>query len=116
MATDWQGDRYGKQTVRACGGCPGCRLKGRKPGDCDWLWYADYYADGQRVQESTGTANKREAEKVLALRISEVQRGVFVKPVNITLADFGERYIEYAKTHKRSWKRDVQMLVLTCVN
>jgi integrase len=74
------------------------------------VWYADYYADGQRIQESTGTANKREAEKILALRISEVQRGVFVKPVNITLADFGERYIEYAKTHKRSWKRDVQML------
>ena len=46
------------------------------------IWYADYYADGERVQESTGTANKREAEKFLALRMSEVQRGVFVKPVN----------------------------------
>ena len=64
------------------------------------LWYADYYADGVRVQESTGTANKREAEKILALRVSEVQRGVFVKPVNITLPEFGERYIEYAKAHK----------------
>src|SRR5712671_2465199 len=74
------------------------------------VWYADYHADGVRVQESTGTANKREAEKILALRISEVQRGVFVKPVNITLPEFGERYIEYAKAHKRSWKRDVQML------
>ena len=28
----------------------------------------------------------------------------------ITLPEFGERYIEYAKAHKRSWKRDVQML------
>lgn len=74
------------------------------------IWYADYYADGQRIQESTGTATKREAEKILALRISEVQRGVFVKPIHITLAEFGERYIEYAKAHKRSWKRDVQML------
>ena len=73
-------------------------------------WYADYYANGERFQESTGTANKREAEKFLALRISEVQRGVFVKPVNTTLPEFGERYIEYAKLHKRSWKRDVQML------
>ena len=62
------------------------------------------------LQESTGTANKREAEKFLALRISEVQRGVFVKPVNTTLPELGERYIEYAKLHKRSWKRDVQML------
>lgn len=73
-------------------------------------WYADYYANGERIQESTGTANKREAEKYLALRISEVQRGVFVKPVNTTLAELGERYIEYAKLHKRSWKRDEQML------
>jgi integrase len=74
------------------------------------IWYADYYADGKRVQESTGTANKREAEKFLALRISEVQRCVFVKPANTTLPELGERYIEYAKLHKRSWLRDVQML------
>ena len=74
------------------------------------IWYADYYANGERLQESTGTANKREAERFLALRISEVQRGVFVKPVNTTLPELGERYIEYAKLHKRSWKRDVQML------
>ena len=73
-------------------------------------WYADYYANGERFQESTGKANKREAEKFLALRLSEVQRGVFVKPVNTMLAELGERYIEHAKLHKRSWKRDVQML------
>jgi integrase len=74
------------------------------------IWYADYYANGARFQESTGKANRREAEKHLALRISEVQRGVFVKPVNITLPEFSDRYIEHAKAHKRSWKRDVQML------
>lgn len=74
------------------------------------IWYADYTADGKRIQESTGTANKREAEKFYALRISEVHRGVFVKPNNVSLAELGERYIEYAKLHKRSWKRDVQML------
>lgn len=74
------------------------------------IYYADYSADGKRIQQSTGTANKREAEKFMALRISEVQRGVFVKPVHTTLAEFGEWYIEHAKLHKRSWKRDVQML------
>ena len=74
------------------------------------IWYADYYADGRRTQESTGTANRREAEKFLALRISEVQRGVFVKPVNTTLPELGDRYIEYAKLHERSWLRDEQML------
>jgi len=50
------------------------------------IWYADFYVDGQRVQESTGTANKREAEKFLALRSSEVQRGVYVKPLLCRLA------------------------------
>ena len=62
-----------------------------------------------RMQESTGTANKREAEKFLALRISEVQRGVYVKPVHVPLPELWERYFAYAKTHKRSWKRDEQM-------
>jgi hypothetical protein len=74
------------------------------------IWYADYYANGERFQESTGTAHKREAEKHFAIRISEVQQGVFGRPVNITLPELGERYIEYAKLHKRSWKWDVQML------
>jgi hypothetical protein len=41
------------------------------------IWYADFYVDGKRVQESTGAANKREAEKFEALRISDAQRGVY---------------------------------------
>jgi integrase len=72
-------------------------------------WYVSYTADGRRIQESTGTANRREAEKFLALRVSEVQRGVYVKPVHIPLPELWERYIAYSKAHKRSWKRDEQM-------
>lgn len=75
------------------------------------VWYADFYdRSGKRVQESTGTRNRREAEKFLALRISEVERGVYAKPVIVSLEEFGKRFLEYAKTHKRSWKRDEQML------
>ncbi len=74
------------------------------------IWYVDHYVQGKRVQESTGTASRREAEKFYALRISEVERGVYVKPVKISLTEFGERYLGYAKTHKRSWKRDEQMM------
>jgi integrase len=73
------------------------------------IWYADFFADGKRVQESTGTRNKREAEKFLALRVSEAQRGVYVKPVHVPLPELWERYFAYARTHKRSWKRDEQM-------
>ena len=36
------------------------------------VWWADYRNSGKRVQESTDTANRREAEKFLALRVSEV--------------------------------------------
>lgn len=56
------------------------------------VWYASYFANGNRVQESTGTRNKREAEKFLALRVSEVQRGVYVKPVDVPLPELWERY------------------------
>jgi integrase len=73
------------------------------------IWHADFYADGKRVQVSTGTSNKREAEKFVALRISEAQRGVYVKPVQASLPELWERYFAYARTHKRSWKRDEQM-------
>jgi hypothetical protein len=69
------------------------------------VWYVDFYANGKRVQESTGTRNKREAEKIHALRISEVERGVYARPVRITFPDFGKQYMEHAKSHKRSWIR-----------
>ena len=72
-------------------------------------WIADYYADGQRVRESTGTTNKREAEKFLALKSSEVQRGVYIKHVDVPLTELWERYFAYARLHKRSWRRDEQM-------
>jgi integrase len=74
------------------------------------IWYADYYVRGDRVQESTGTANRREAEKFYALRISEIERGVYAKPVKTTISEFGEKYLEYAKANKRSWMRDQQII------
>lgn len=73
-------------------------------------WYVDFYANGKRVQESTGTKNKREADKIHALRISEVERGVYARPVKISFPEFGKRYMDHAKSHKRSWLRDEQML------
>jgi integrase len=74
------------------------------------IWYADFYVQGKRVQESTGTANRREAEKFYALRISEVERGEYAKPVKVTISEFGQQYLEYAKANKRSWLRDEQIM------
>src|ERR1039458_2388413 len=73
-------------------------------------WYADFYHGKTRVQVSTGTANRREAEKFLALRVSEVERGEYAKPIRITLAELGSQYMDYAKANKRSWLRDQQIL------
>jgi len=74
------------------------------------VWYLTFYARGKRVQESTGTSDRRKAEKFGALRLSEVERGVHAQSAKITLAEFGEQYLDYAKANKRSWLRDEQIL------
>ena len=71
------------------------------------IWYADFYINGQRVQTSTGTPNKREAERFIARRMAQ---GSPVKAVRMSLEEFGRQYMDYAKTNKRSWIRDKQML------
>src|ERR1043166_6176543 len=74
------------------------------------IWYADFYVQGKRVQESTGTTNQREAQKFYALRLADVERGAYVKPRKVTLSEFGEQYLDFAKVNKRSWLRDEQIL------
>lgn len=74
------------------------------------VWYLTFYVRGKRVQESTGTADRRKAEKLYALRLSEVERGQYAQSAKMTLAEFGQQYLEYAKANKRSWLRDEQIL------
>jgi len=74
------------------------------------IWWITFYDRGKRVQESTGTANQKQAEKRYALRLAEIERGEYVKPIKTTLSDFGQQYLEYAKANKRSWLRDQQMM------
>ena len=75
------------------------------------IWWIDFYDQKRnRVQESSQSTNKRDAERLLNLRKSETLRGVFRRPVKVTLAEFGKRYMEHAKANKRSWLRDEQML------
>jgi hypothetical protein len=63
-----------------------------------------------RIQESSHSTNKRDAEKLLALRKSEVLRGIYHQPVRMTVGEFVVPYMEHAKANKRSWLRDEQML------
>ena len=74
------------------------------------IWWIDYYDQNrERVQESSQSPCKRDAEAILALRKSELIRGVLKRPVKIAFREFGERYMEHAKANKRSWLRDEQM-------
>jgi integrase len=74
------------------------------------IWYADYYVHGNRVQVTTGTSSKREAEKVFARLRCDIPQWNPGGPVRITFEEFSERYMEHSKLHKRSWLRDEQML------
>ena len=51
------------------------------------FWQGEYYVNGKQVQFSTRAKTKPAAEKVLALRVSEVLRGEFVPQEKITLSD-----------------------------
>lgn len=42
------------------------------------------------MQESTGTSDRRKAEKFYARRLSEVERGEYAQSAKITLAQFGQ--------------------------
>jgi integrase len=79
-----------------------------KRGNVYWI---DYYDQNRnRIQESSQSTSKRDAEELFTLRKSEILRGVYKKPVTIRFGEFGERYMEFAKANKRSWLRDEQML------
>lgn len=79
-----------------------------KRGNVYWI---DYYDQNRnRIQESSQSTGKRDAEELYTLRKSEILRGVYKKPVTISFGEFGERYMEFAKANKRSWLRDEQML------
>jgi len=83
-----------------------------KRGNVYWI---DYYDPSRkRVQESSQSSNRRDAEALLHIRKSEILRGVYKQPVKISLGEFGERYMEHAKANKRSWLRDEQMLNHLC--
>jgi integrase len=79
------------------------------------VYWIDFYdPNRKRVQESSQSSNRREAENLLALRKSEILRGVYKQPIKISLGEFADRYMEHAKANKRSWLRDEQMLSHLC--
>jgi integrase len=78
------------------------KVKGKK-GDS---WYINISVEGRRIRKRVGT--KRDAENALAAIKADILRGEyrFKKDRKIRFEDFAKEYLEYAKTNKKSWKRD----------
>jgi len=74
-------------------------------------WTIDFYdSNRNRVQLSSRSTRKADAEALLAIKQSEVARGVYKTPSKISFGEFSGKYMDYAKGNKRSWLRDEQML------
>ena len=72
-------------------------------------WFIDYYFQGRRIREAIGPSKKL-AQQALMVRKVQIAQGKFnIEDIRQSFA-FGELadiYIEYAKTNKKSWKRDI---------
>ena len=76
-------------------------------------WYADFTIRGERYRIKLEAQDKEQAKKMAAEVEYDVLAGNYrflqnVKP--ITLQELSDQYMEYAKTKKRSWKRDIVSL------
>ena len=71
-------------------------------------WYIDFYTAGKRIRQKIGPSKKL-AENVLnKLKIAVVENKYLDvrKRTKIKFEDFVEKYLDYARTNKRSWNRD----------
>ena len=56
------------------------------------VYWVDYYdPNRKRIQESSQSSNRRDAENLLALRKSDILRGIYKQAVKITFGEFGKR-------------------------
>ena len=72
-------------------------------------WYVRFTVNGRDVKRSAGRSKQAAQELLVKLR-REAERsaaGLPRMPQSVkTLAEWGPKYMEWAKVHKRSWKRD----------
>jgi integrase len=76
-------------------------------------WYADFTIRGKRYRIKLEAQDKEQAKKMAAQAEYDVLAGNYRFLQNakqITLRELSDRYLEYAKTKKRSWKRDIVSL------
>ncbi len=72
-------------------------------------YYFTFTVEGKRVSGSTGTANKTLAKQICETKKTDCLRGKsgIVKAPRIPFPDLKAKFLEWSKSHKRSYKRDV---------
>lgn len=72
-------------------------------------WYIRIFVDGRDVWRAAGR-DRKEAQQILGRLRADADRGKLGLGKSTqstpTLSDFRDRYMKWAKAHKRSWKRD----------
>lgn len=73
-------------------------------------WYAHFSVRGKRYRVKLDAQNREQAKKMAAemeYRVLAENYQILNKRSSIKLQELSDRYLEYAKTKKRSWNRDV---------
>ena len=56
--------------------------------------YIICYRLGKKQKWETVGSNKKDAERVLAQRVSEISQGIYFKPTDIIFKDFAQKWLE----------------------
>jgi hypothetical protein len=76
-------------------------------------WYAHFSHRGKRYRIKLDAQSKAQAKKMateIEYRILAENYQILNKSNSITLRELSDRYLEYAKSNRRSWKRDIVYL------
>ena len=91
--------------------CPACKGFVKKTTNWRGSYEITYYKKGRRIKECIGRVNRKIAEKTLADRKTAILEGRYIKrkkESDMTLAELGLKYLEWARRHKKpnSVRRD----------
>jgi hypothetical protein len=77
------------------------RIYNQKQSSILWI---QYYRDGKMHRESTGTADKRKATRVLSRRLAEISTGSFTAPdvARIRISELAEDFLRDYRINGRS--------------
>src|ERR1700751_6138516 len=75
-------------------------------------WWIQYYQNRKSYRESTGTDNRRRAEKILQNRLGEISQGKFIPPQlrRVLVGDFVDDLRVWYRTiaHKTTFAKDAE--------